>query len=81
MAGGDLFSHIRYMTLTTVPSIIITLIVFFILGFIQKSAGNSDTEPLMFAIKEKFNINLLLFIVPITVIVLIIKKSPPLIAY
>ena len=80
MAGGDLFSHIRYMTLTTVPSIIITLIVFFILGFIQKSAGNSDTEPLMFAIKEKFNINLLLFIVPTTVIVLIIKKSPPLIA-
>ena len=80
MAGGDLFSHIRYMTLTTVPSIIITLIVFFILGFIQKSAGNSDTEPLMFAIKEKFHINLLLFIVPITVIVLIIKKSPPLIA-
>ena len=34
MAGGDLFSHIKYMALTTVPSIIITLIVFFILGFI-----------------------------------------------
>ena len=80
MAGGDLFSHIRYMTLTTVPSIIITLIVFFILGFVQKSTGNSDTESLLFAIKEKFNINLLLFIVPLTVIVLIIKKSPPLIA-
>ena len=80
MAGGDLFSHIRYMTLTTVPSIIITLIVFFILGFIQKSSGDSDTESLMFAIKEKFNISLLLFFVPITVIVLIIKKSPPLIA-
>ena len=80
MAGGDLFSHIRYMTLTTVPSIIITLIVFFILGFVQKSTGNSDNESLLFAIKEKFNINLLLFIVPITVIVLIIKKAPPLIA-
>lgn len=80
MAGGDLFSHIRYMTLTTVPSIIITLIIFFILGFVQKSTGNSDTESLLFAIKEKFNINLLLFIVPLTVIVLIIKKSPPLIA-
>jgi len=80
MAGGDLFSHIRYMTLTTVPSIIITLIIFFILGFVQKSTGNSDNESLLFAIKEKFNINLLLFIVPLTVIVLIIKKSPPLIA-
>ena len=80
MAGGDLFSHIRYMTLTTVPSIIITLIVFFILGYIQKSSRSSDTESLMFAIKEKFNVNLLLFIVPITVIFLIIKKSPPLVA-
>jgi len=28
MAGGELFSHIRYMTYTTIPSIIITLIVF-----------------------------------------------------
>lgn len=29
MAGGELFSHIRYMLLTTVPSIVITLLVFF----------------------------------------------------
>ena len=28
MAGTDLFTHIRYMTITTVPSIIITLIIF-----------------------------------------------------
>ena len=80
MAGGDLFSHIRYMTITTVPSIIITLIVFFIIGLFQKSTGSSDPESLMLAIKEKFNINLLLFLIPITVIILIIKKTPPLIA-
>ena len=30
MAGTDLFTHIRYMTLTTVPTYIITLIVFII---------------------------------------------------
>ena len=30
MAGGELFTHIRYMTYTTVPSIIITLFVFFV---------------------------------------------------
>lgn len=80
MADGDLFSHIRYMTITTVPSIIITLIVFFIIGLVQKSSGNSDPESLMLAIKEKFNINLLLFTVPATVIVLIVKKTPPLVA-
>lgn len=36
MSGGDLFTHIKYMTLTTVPSIIITILVFVILGFFQE---------------------------------------------
>ena len=42
MAGGDLFTHIRYMTLTTVPSIVITLIVFFIISFTQSTVGTAD---------------------------------------
>ena len=33
MAGTDLFTHIRYMAYTTIPSIVITLIIFLILGF------------------------------------------------
>ncbi|MEK9613667.1 MAG: Na+/H+ antiporter NhaC [Flavobacteriaceae bacterium] len=80
MAGGELFSHIRYMTLTTVPSILLTLIVFFILSFTQNTSGTADTESLLGAIENKFNINLWLFLVPATVIFLIVKKSPPLIA-
>ena len=80
MAGGELFSHIRYMTLTTVPSIIITLIVFFIISFTQTTSGNTDIGLLMLAIKEKFNINLGLFLVPAVVVYLIIRKAPPLIA-
>ena len=80
MAGGELFSHIRYMTLTTVPSIIITLIVFFIISFTQTTSGNADEGLLMLAIKEKFNIHLGLFLVPAIVIYLIIRKAPPLIA-
>ena len=80
MAGGELFTHIRYMTYTTVPSIVITLLVFFILSLTQETTGLADTESLMLAIKEKFAINLWLFIVPTVVIVLIIKKTPPLVA-
>lgn len=80
MAGGNLFTHIRYMTLTTVPSILITLIVFFILSFTQSTTGNADIETLLITIKEKFTINLWLFLVPSIVIFLIVKKSPPLIA-
>ena len=80
MAGGELFSHIRYMTYTTVPSIVITIIVFTILSLTQNTTGAADTESLMLAIEEKFTINPLLFIVPAVVILLIVKKSPPLIA-
>ena len=80
MAGGELFSHIRYMSLTTIPSIVITLIVFLILSLTQETTGQADTLTLMAAIKEKFTINGWLFLVPATVIVLIVKKSPPLIA-
>jgi NhaC family Na+:H+ antiporter len=80
MAGGELFTHIRYMTYTTVPSIVITLLVFLVLSLTQDTAGVADTETLMHAIKEKFTINLWLFIVPATVIALIVKKTPPLVA-
>ena len=80
MAGGELFSNIRYMTYTTVPSIVITIIVFTILSLTQNTTGAADTESLMLAIEEKFTITPLLFIVPAVVILLIVKKSPPLIA-
>ncbi|MDG1386240.1 MAG: Na+/H+ antiporter NhaC [Flavobacteriaceae bacterium] len=80
MAGSDLFTHIRYMTHTTVPSIIITLIVFLILGFFRNTTGAADTDILLTSIKESFTINLGLFLVPVLVIFLIIRKTPPLAA-
>ena len=76
----DLFKHIKYLTYTTIPSISITLIVFIILGFLQVSDGSTDNTYLLDAINEKFNISLVLFIVPIIVLIMIIKKTPPLIA-
>ena len=80
MAGSDLFTHIKYMMHTTVPSIIITMIVFLILGFFQNTSGAADTDVLLTSIKGSFTINLWLFVVPILVIFLIIKKTPPLAA-
>lgn len=77
MAGTDLFTHIRYMTFTTVPSIIIALIIFLILGFTQGSNGQAiETETMLAAIDKNFNISGWLFIVPIVVVVLIVKKMP-----
>ena len=80
MSGGDLFSHIRYMTLTTVPSIVITFFVFIILGYFQEQKGVADIMNLLEQIELKFNINYWLFLVPAIVIFLISKKTPPLIA-
>ncbi len=79
MAGTDLFTHIRYMSITTGPSMGLTLIIFLIIGFWMDSpTANSDMELVLLAIEDSFNINLLLFIVPAVVIFLIIKKVPPL---
>ncbi len=79
MAGTDLFTHIRYMTLTTGPSIIIALIIFLIWGFTSdNSAEMGEVSQVQAAISEKFNINLALFLVPAVVIFLIIKKMPAL---
>ena len=80
MAGTDLFTHIRYMAYTTVPTIIVTLIIFIILGFTQNTTGQADTDTLLVDINKAFNITPWLFLVPVSVIFLIIKKTPPLIA-
>ena len=80
MAGTDLFTHIKYMAYTTVPTIVVTMIVFVILGFFQNATGKADVDTLLTDIDAAFNISPWLFLVPIIVIVLIIKKTPPLVA-
>ena len=73
----DLFKHIKYLTLTTIPSISITLIVFIVLGINQTSNGLTDNSFLIETIENTFNISLVLFIVPIIVLIMIVKKTPP----
>ncbi|MGB5417535.1 Na+/H+ antiporter NhaC [Algibacter sp.] len=80
MAGTDLFTHIRYMSITTVPTIIITLIVFSILSFTITTSGSADVSNLLDTIDATFNITPLLFLVPLAVIGLILLKTKPLIA-
>ncbi|MBS3994132.1 MAG: Na+/H+ antiporter NhaC [Bacteroidetes bacterium] len=80
MAGTDLFTHIKYMAYTTVPSITITIIIFLFLGFTQTTSGVTDTSVLLNAIDSSFNISLWLFAVPVLVILMIVKKTQPLIA-
>ena len=78
MAGTDLFTHIRYMMYTTIPSFIITLIIFLFLGFGIEENNTQNIQELLTAIKSSFNISPWLFLVPIAVIAMIIKKIPAL---
>ena len=80
MAGGELFDHIKYMSLTTIPTISITLILFIVIGLNLDINGTPQIQDKLEAINQAFNISPWLFLVPISVILMIIKKTPPLIA-
>lgn len=77
VSGTDLISHIKYMTITTVPSIVITLIIFTFIGFFHNGSGSLiEIEAVNNEILNLFSINPALFLVPIAVIVLIVKRIP-----
>ena len=77
IAGTDLFTHIRYMMITTVPSISVTLLVFLIAGFlVDRNQGVVSVEQMQLAMESKFNLGWWLFLVPVGVIVMIARKMP-----
>jgi len=79
MAGTDLFTHIKYMMYTTIPTLIITLIIFFVWGFtLDTTDTGTDSSAVLTAIESRFNLSPFLFIVPLLVIVMIVKKVPAL---
>ena len=79
MAGTDLFTHIKYMAYTTVPSYIIALIIFLFIGLSFDATDlNTNSDQFLIAISETFNITPWLFTVPILVLFLITKKVPAL---
>ncbi|MEL7500754.1 MAG: Na+/H+ antiporter NhaC family protein [Planctomycetota bacterium] len=82
MAGTDLIVHIRYMLWTTVPSLLIALGVFYYLGTsLDASAANSeDVAALSELIASRFVISPWLFLVPATVVGLVLFKVDALVA-
>jgi len=81
MAGGDLFTHIRYMFLTTAPSVLIALGIFIVIGLNLDAASISlNPDELLANISSVFNISPWLFLVPALVIFLIARKVDALIA-
>ena len=77
VAGTDLFEHIRYMLWTTVPSFIIALILFMILGLSEQ--GNATVErieQMQSLLGESFNLGWHLMIPLVVLLILAVRKMP-----
>ena len=74
-----LFEHIKYMTITTIPSFTIALIVFAIVSLTYTSDSVIQVEELSNVLSSSFNISAWLLIVPIVTLVLIAKRLPALV--
>jgi len=80
MAGTDLFTHIRHMVYTTVPSLTVALIIYALLGLRYAGAEmqTENVEQILSILQANFSLNPLLLIPPCLVIVMVIKKIPAL---
>ena len=74
-----LFTHIRYMMITTIPSIVITLILFCVLGFTSADYNPEQMATFSAGLEARFNITPWLLIVPIVTGILIARKVPSII--
>ncbi|MEG0888526.1 Na+/H+ antiporter NhaC family protein [Bacteroides sp.] len=74
-----LFKHIRYMLITTVPSLIITLVLFTIAGLTHEGGDTAHIAEFAASLDGKFNITPWLLIVPIATGLLIARRVPSII--
>ena len=77
-AGTPLFTHIRYMMITTIPSFTIAVAVFLVKSLFHEAADLSQTAEFAESLKSTFNITPWLLAVPVLTAILIIKKVPAL---
>lgn len=74
-----MFDHIRYLMFTTVPSIVITLVIFLLLGLSHSGSGSSLISEYTTVLDSRFNITPWLLAVPVLTAVMIARKMPALV--
>tara|TARA_B110000858_G_scaffold49124_1_gene56650 strand:- start:22111 stop:23607 length:1497 start_codon:yes stop_codon:yes gene_type:complete len=78
VAGTDLFSHIGHMVWTTIPSIVIALVLYAIIGLnIDTENSASDLAVTMQLINDNFTINPLMLLPVLSLLIMAQKKLPP----
>lgn len=78
-ARVNIFEHIHYMLTTTVPTFLITIVIFLFAGFFMCNNGEANVEAYTEGLVNTFNISPWTLIVPVFTAVLILKKVPALI--
>ena len=80
VAGSELFEHIRHMMFTTIPALLIALLLYGILGMTVCGEGPDavNLSPILAAIEQNFNLSPWLLSAPLLVILLVLKKVPAL---
>jgi Na+:H+ antiporter, NhaC family len=77
MAGTDLFTHIRHMMWTTIPSLVIALMLFAGLGFFLPAPTDAvELQGILTALRERFAIGPHLLLPAALVIFLVIRRMP-----
>ncbi len=80
VAGTDVFSHVRHMVYTTVPSYTIALVIYGIIGM-RYAGGHLDTsgiDVMLQTMQDTFIVHPALLLPPALIIVMVVKKIPPL---
>ncbi len=80
IAGTDLYTHIRSMMVTTIPSILIALGLFAFFGLRQDARGDIPVDAAVAAIEKYFTTGLIPLIPLVAVIWLAVRRTPPTLA-
>ena len=79
MAGTDLFTHIRHMLWTTVPSIVLAIIIFAVIGLVLPApTDTAQLQGIMASIDERFAVGPHMLLPAVLVIVLVVRRMPAL---
>lgn len=72
--GVPLFTHIRYLTYTTVPALIIAMVVYVVVGLLTDTVSGAQSLSIDIALRQHFNISLWLLVIPAITAVMIAMR-------
>jgi len=81
VAGTQLFTHIRHMVYTTIPALVLALLIYAVIGILRPASGSVETPEyllMLSTLSRSFNLTPWLLIAPAAVLFLVWRKTPAL---